>query len=1172
MSQSIFDPEREPYERRAERSRFPIYLLGGLGCLFILGIVAAPFAIVFFARGVIKDAWQAQQPAPIPKVESETPEERQADLQAGFGVPQPQVDPKTLAGLTKFFDAVIESTKNNDAPGFRKTIDGRRFMQEVKKTGLVRSLTNRDEESYISDFQTRWLSLPGDWTHYQIVNVRFLDGLAEGGREAIVYLWFWSDPNYVDQVRYWVIRSHGGWKGYDWEGVEFGCRTSLDAAAFGIRYAQDPRHPDHDKARQEIAKAGSPQDETGIEAAAALLEQAERRARLPELADHQLVMLAYAWNRLGRSRDAMRCAREVKVPLAAPGALYIQALVYESWQNYRRALDFGKRYAAAGGGDPTIWQFLARNHARLGERDAAAEYWLKILEYQPDNRAALSGLAISLPEDKPDILLEKLRKTDRAADLAAGIIDDLQYSQDLSRLKFLGEFIFEQDPDSARTSNIRGLVAQADENYDEAAGFFKLAFESATDDQTRKTYVMRFLDAMSAAEKAVEGYEQAPDRDAAFEYLLMGVEEDESSLSRAERKALIEAHRRHDPESAVLHYQMGLLLGEEDDFDGARRELAAALEKSGDDDESLEYRRALVELLHRQGRDAEAYQSIPPAVDTFQQLVMSYRWGEGTDGIENLKEIHRLHQAANPTDSWLDLCAAVIEKREKNGAEALRLAVQGFDHASDEMVKSQYRWLATELAVAEGDFAAAFHVIEKPDDALAQLGQRYSSAEDSEKLKLLLEWNGAGNLLKSPVWWFLKAQHAWNVNDFEEVVEAIRIFSSFPPRQDLRWKSQNLDDWHVRALLKLGRVDEAEQLARSRFEDEGKAMPLLLVQLVKKNVAEVEGLLAERQLHAYELNNLYEDPLTGPLLASAEFSPVRRQFPPSLPFSAGSPEAVLLLKNPAAVDSESLQPIAKSILGSETTVESLPLDRGASAAGVTGQWLVQCGSVRLVVASGTDLYHDPAVNRSGKLKSAALQQVLTDHRGWIEVGAAETPRGVSTWKRPLSSECQRLAAALLKIDGLALYLPDGFRLIEMTDELQAALVADNAQTMLATLGVSHWLSRASKDTGPAERKRDREFEKSLARLSNAVKTRRPEAVIEVAAVVRSSGAAEVLDFDIDRIEPGEFRELKLVGTLKKPSKLLPRLVLGDPLRIPENLVIGWSFTENGQTERARRGD
>src|SRR5260370_245514 len=148
---------------------------------------------------------------------------------------------------------------------------------------------------------------------------------------------------------------------------------------------------------------------------------------------------------------------------------------------------------------------------------------------------------------------------------------------------------------------------------------------------------------------------------------------------------------------------------EENDLEGAARELALALELA-DDDDRAGCRWTLVSVLHDAGRDLEAYQTIAPAGETFRDLVQLNRWNETPGDLDRLKELHRLHEAGQPGDGLLDFCAAIVQRREKNTAEALRLARRGYDQTNDASLKSQCQWLVVELGLEQGDFDTASDV------------------------------------------------------------------------------------------------------------------------------------------------------------------------------------------------------------------------------------------------------------------------------------------------------------------------------------------------------------------------------------------------------------------------------------------------------------------------------
>ena len=716
------------------------------------------------------------EPAVMPPVIVDTLPQREADLRAAFGSSEPGTDEQTLDELRKCLDEVVAAAVARDAAAFRAKIDVDRFMLEAKKTGLIQGLTRELEEAYAQYFRDGSLSFPGPWVRHAIVRVKALE---EQPTSVVVYAYAWDKSQYAVEARLWMTRSPSGWMVYDWEVIPFGPRRSFEVAV-QIQRSSDPRLEEHYQITLDISNADEKRNAGDLVAGGEILKRAEARSRVPELADRQQVQLAYAWWRQGRNRECLRCARQVVRPAAVPGVLYMQAVMYQELRSLRRALDFGQKYEQATGGGPQIWELLANVHRSLGESDKAAEYWKKLLRYDPDNVTILQSLAGSLGEHDANLIVECLKKTSQPAESAAGIAERLVYSGAPDVLRAVSDFVAGLEPESARAAYLQGLVAQADENHAEAAAFFKIAFLRDADEELHKSCVERFLNAMLAADKLVAGYEQAPDALEAFQHLLSGNEDDGSGLTLPQRKALIDAHRQKHPDDPQLHYQAAQVLEEEEDYDGALRELTTAGDQAANDNDRAQFRRAIVALLHQAGRDVAAYQTIPPADETFRQLVQLHRWNERPEDVVRLKELHQLHQAANPQDGWLELCAALIQIRGKNPAEPCQHARREFDSASDESLKSQYQWLVVDLALKAPDFAAAFRVFADSDEALATLGQRCWNANEWDKLDALLEWSLKDRPHPSPEWHHLKVVAAWNKRDYAAVIQGLEGLSQSP--------------------------------------------------------------------------------------------------------------------------------------------------------------------------------------------------------------------------------------------------------------------------------------------------------------------------------------------------------------------------------------------------------
>src|SRR5207302_10679254 len=101
---------------------------------------------------------------------------------------QPEAEPADLAAPTSFFDQLGQASREKDEKKFRSMVDGRRFMDEVKKRGVFKELTKQREAYLRDDYQNRWLSAPRRWARFRIANVR----PAGDGRDAVAYVYFWD--------------------------------------------------------------------------------------------------------------------------------------------------------------------------------------------------------------------------------------------------------------------------------------------------------------------------------------------------------------------------------------------------------------------------------------------------------------------------------------------------------------------------------------------------------------------------------------------------------------------------------------------------------------------------------------------------------------------------------------------------------------------------------------------------------------------------------------------------------------------------------------------------------------------------------------------------------------------------------------------------------------------
>ncbi|HLJ11556.1 MAG TPA: hypothetical protein VKU82_10220 [Planctomycetaceae bacterium] len=844
--------------------------------------------------------------------------------------------------------------------------------------------------------------------------------------------------------------------------------------------------------------------------------------------------------------------------VTAPGALYAQAYSYQQLGRTRRAVEAAKHYAAAVGGGPTAWQFLAETYTQLGERKAAAENWTKLLGADPDNAEALASLAGLLDEKDSRTILEFLQRTSRPRETVAAMAAR-HFGIEPAVLRVIAEFAAEASPESANESYILGLAAQAEGDDETAAAFFKTAFESETDEEVRQTYVGKFIDAMSAAGQLIAGYEQAPDPKAAFRRLVEGDGEEDSGLAPNLLQSLLDAHRRKYPDDPWLHYHSGFWLEQKHDLASARAELAAALENAEDDLQREQFRAATVGLMHRAGDGLTAYQTVQPIDATFRQLAEAYRWDPRG---ESFKDIVKLHEMAHPGDPALAFATAVVELHNDNAAEALRLALIGYDTIEEPALKSACQSLALGLAVKTGDFVVAYRVSPDGDEALRLLANRFAPVMGRDSLKIALE----RHVTRHPatqVWWYFQAEQRWNAKDYEGVVESVGLWDQSSGGNLNDWEIDKLREWLIRSLLHLGRKDEALRTAWLMYDSEGIALPLLFVQLDARHVGEVQRLMEECAFHSYQREQLFTDPDAGPVLRSSEFLPVRMAFPPELPDAPVALDFVLLLKEPAPLSQETIAESVNAAMGNEAVIESLP---GLPAQQISG-WLVRSPKTRIVVSAGGKPYKGDWDEHLSDLKNDELKKAVAEHHGWIAVSLAKNDGFDSSLERPSLDLLDRF----LSDNCLALYDLNRARLIENSADLRAQLHGEAPLAHLETAGDPFWPAYELQ-SGTAGRKRDRAFSISLKRLVAAFDTRRPDQKFEIKVWHPAGKAADLLRLNVERCQKMGYQGVNFVGVLVEPSKILPQCTTGEPFAVRAESVIELMYTDGERVESASRWD
>src|SRR5438874_98751 len=117
MPDTVFLPDPESDEdvpvKQDSGLRTAAIVLALVGSVCVVSCLGLGAMVYFGVRKQVRQMQErlADDPVELPPAESETFDQRQVDLRAGFGAAQPEADPAVLAAVTSFFDQLVQASR-----------------------------------------------------------------------------------------------------------------------------------------------------------------------------------------------------------------------------------------------------------------------------------------------------------------------------------------------------------------------------------------------------------------------------------------------------------------------------------------------------------------------------------------------------------------------------------------------------------------------------------------------------------------------------------------------------------------------------------------------------------------------------------------------------------------------------------------------------------------------------------------------------------------------------------------------------------------------------------------------------------------------------------------------------------------------------------------------------
>jgi predicted Zn-dependent protease len=575
--------------------------------------------------------------------------ERQREVRAALIGAEPLTEEETSRQLKVVFDGLGEALDKRDRGRLAGLLDVDRLYDELAAqqvlprqfAGNRAAFTSGMREGMVTALVNQAPALT--WQSYQIRNVK---KLADG--DVVVIVRHISKNEAVLKMRWWLVRTAGGWKIYDLEDLDFGMRmsTSLGAlAGMGLGDMQDAaRASNH--LRQALLAIVVQED---FVAAEKHMQRLGKR-RLPGKLDAARLMvngmIHMNRNELQEALDDFSEAQRLHPD--APVLELLKGMTYNRLGEWQKGVERLSAYRDLLGDDPVVCYELGEALRGIGKFPEAQASYRTSLDYNPKNvQAYLALLRALAPGDSRDDLEKRFAQLGDPHSNFDTCASDCVEDRDAASLEVIARAMQKIDPKHAAADYHLALAKAWQAKPDEALPPFRAALTKQTDPDKRQQYLAGFMKAIAITGKAPDIYAAMPEPRDAFRFLAAELKE---AYRPDELKKLVVAHARGHAEDPLLPFYRGEVLVSEDKYPQAARAFAAGMARPPEAVPLGTFRASRVVAMYHCGQAFDALASVGPRQDTFRQLA-SLCWQDRNFTL--LEKLLAVHAKDEPNDEDL---------------------------------------------------------------------------------------------------------------------------------------------------------------------------------------------------------------------------------------------------------------------------------------------------------------------------------------------------------------------------------------------------------------------------------------------------------------------------------------------------------------------------------------
>ncbi|MGH7138904.1 MAG: tetratricopeptide repeat protein, partial [Pirellulales bacterium] len=615
---------------------FIVVPLAVFGMVALLGVFAAGMFFVLQRNGAFAP--------PRPRPPAESVAEKQAANAEAFGKEAVSSDasPEEIDSLLLLLE---RATRVKTAEQVEACFDIERLYREAEAAATNREIFRAPgalegfREGVTGGFAKQ--ALLANYVSAEIKRVKFL-----GSRdEAIVFSQHRTAEGLGAKMRWWVTRSRGKWKIYDFEDLDRGIRSSASVAAVidtGGKQGLAPR-------QSEVVSA--------VTAANALLvqkqfDQVEELVRptldvpLPKaIAAWRLAQLAIV--QTSRSNweeviDLVDRAAEDNPEMPALSMLRAQAL--NGLGRFEEAATEARKYIAELGGDDHGSFLLGTALAGMGRNDEAADAFRQGLDAYSSSVDNLVGLAGVLPDEAVAEIADRFAVFRRPTASFVDVASQLTTNDNVAALAAVVEKNCELAPRDPHNDYYQGELHWHRAEYDQAAEAFGRALAKLPEDE-RLSCQKAKRNSLLYAKKPVEAYHAMPDGDDTFLAICNYLVQNRDADGLDQMTAL---HAKRKPDDSWLPYFRGEALMLREHYDEAATIFRPMLHAELPEGMRSSYQDEYLAAEIKAGRPLEAYQAVPDATDAFLDAANRLLHDRNTGDLERLVALHAERKPDDP--------------------------------------------------------------------------------------------------------------------------------------------------------------------------------------------------------------------------------------------------------------------------------------------------------------------------------------------------------------------------------------------------------------------------------------------------------------------------------------------------------------------------------------------